>query len=407
MKNTFALFCYLTLLLPMSPAWATTEPGTLFYSDNDNDQVYKIDIPSMTILSVTDTEASPYPIDLAGNNRIYVSTRDDSSVGIINICTFEEEIRLALNHQPRSSTYNADKKRILVSGKNKPQTTLIKTRNSQIKLLVGSETYTQPNDFGGSNATGHPFWVSNNRFLQLDRTTKQLQLYKKNGALLDVLPMPTAMHHIIRNGSDFYAVLEGSPANGIRPGLLRFEITGKNLNQTGLVYLTNPLGNTPDPWLMGGHHASFHPDGDLIYMGSNEGNLYVINRNSMAVITVTPAGKGAGHTTFAVEQNMALITNHNDTFVSVIDTNTHQNIANIPVSGPAPGGRKTQGHTVNVSPDGNYFYGSASHDGNIFEINLNQLSLTRTLPIPSSYLLQGTFQWGERADSIGGQVCVN
>jgi YVTN family beta-propeller protein len=394
------------VLLTTTQLYATSEPGLVFYSDNDNDQVYKIDIPNMSVRAITNTADQPYPIDLAGFNRIYVTTRNDPSVGVINVCTYVEETRLALNHIPRSSTYNSKNKRILVSGKDKPQTTLIKVKSSQIKQVVGSEIYTPPADFGGSNATGHAFWVSKRRFLQLDRTTRTIQMYRRNGALLDTLQVPSAVHHVLRAGSDFYAVLEGSPLQGIRPGLLRFQINGGALQQTGLVFLEDPNGGGPSAAVMGGHHASIHPDGVLMYMGSTEGNLFVIDRNTMTVVAMTNAGLGAGHTTFAADRNLALITNHNDTFVSVIDTLTHQNIADIPVASAPPFGRKSQGHTASVSPDGDFYYGAASHDGVFFEIDLQQLAVSRTLPIANTYLLQGTFLWGEQPDSVGGETCI-
>ncbi len=389
-----------TLLLSSISAFASTEPGIVFYSDNDNDKVYKVDIPSMTLLATVDTADQPYPVDLAGPNRIFAITRNDPSVGIINICTFEEETRLALNHKPRSSSYNPKNHSSLISGKDKPQTTMVKVKNAKIKLLVGSEVYNPPADFGGSNATGHPYWVSKHRFLQLDRTTRILQLYSTNGHLLDILALPTAMHHILKAGSDYYAVLEGSPFQDIPPGLVRFEISGNHLIQTGQVSLTGF-----DPAIMGSHHADFHPDGIHIYMGSTEGHLFVIDRNSMSVVAVADVGLGAGHTVFSADRNIAIVTNHNDTFVSVIDTNTHSNIQNITVASSPPSGRKSQGHTASISPDENFYYAIASHDGTFYEIDLDQMAITRSLYL-GGYTLQGSFLWGQQPSSIGNDICL-
>ncbi len=389
-----------SLILSCFSAMATTEPGIVFYSDNDNDKVYKIDIPSMTLLATVDTADQPYPVDLAGPNKIYAITRNDASVGIINVCTFEEETRLALNHKPRSSSYNPNNRSALISGKDKPQTTLVKVKQSQIKRLVGSEVYNPPVDFGGSNATGHPYWVSKHSFLQLDRTTRILQYYSTNGHLLDILVLPTAMHHILKAGSDYYAVLEGSPFKHISPGLVRFEIRGNHLIQTGQVSLTGFA-----PAIMGSHHADFHPDGIHIYMGSTEGHLFVINRNAMMVEAVADVGKGAGHTVFAPDRNIAIVTNHNDTFISVIDITTHTNIQNITVAGTPPAGRKSQGHTASVSPDENFYYGIASQEGKFYEIDLDQMAITRSLYL-DGYTLQGSFLWGEQPSSIGNDICL-
>ncbi len=388
------------LIAYSSTTLATSEPGIVFYSDNDNDKVYKIDIPSMTLLASVNTADQPYPVDLAGPNQIYAITRNDPSVGVINICTFQETTRLALNHKPRSSSYNPKNHSTLISGKDKPQTTLVKAKNSQIKQVVGSEIYIPPADFGGSNATGHPFWVSKHRFLQLDRTTRNLQYYSVNGVLLDSLALPSAMHHILQAGSDYYAVLEGSPAFGVYPGLLRFSISGNQLVQTGQVSLTGF-----DPAIMGAHHADFHPDGVHIYMGSTEGHLFVIDRNSMSVTAVVNVGLGAGHTVFAPDRNLAIITNHNDTFISVIDTTTHTLLQNITVASTPPAGRKSQGHTASVSPDENFYYAIASHDGTFYELDLNQMAITRSLYL-GGYTLQGSFLWGQQPTSIGSEICL-
>ncbi len=391
-----------TLILSSFSAMAATEPGIVFYSDNDNDKVYKIDIQSMSLLASVDTADQPYPVDLAGPNKIYAITRNAASVGVINVCTFQEESRLALNHKPRSSSYNPDNRNALISGKDKPQTTLVKVKQSQIKRLVGSEIYNPPIDFGGSNATGHPFWVSKHSFLQLDRTTRFLQYYSTNGHLLDILALPTAMHHILKAGSDYYAVLEGSPFLSIPPGLVRFEIRGNNLIQTGQVSLT--LAGV-DAAKMGGHHADFHPDGIHIYMGSTEGHLFVINRNAMTVVAIASVGQGAGHTVFVPDRNIAIVTNHNDTFISVIDTNTHSNIQNITVASIPPAGRNSQGHTASVSPNENFYYGIASQDGTFYEIDLDQMAISRSLYL-GGYTLQGSFLWGEQPTSIGNDICL-
>ena len=40
------------------------------------------------------------------------------------------------------------------------------------------------------------------------------------------------------------------------------------------------------------------------------------------------------------------------------------------------------------------------------EIDLQSLSVSRTLPIANTYLLQGSFLWGEQPDSVGGETCI-
>lgn len=51
---------------------------------------------------------------------------------------------------------------------------------------------------------------------------------------------------------------------------------------------------------MGSHHADFYPDGEFIYIGSAEGRVFVISKNTMEIIAMVDAGTGAGRTTYHV-----------------------------------------------------------------------------------------------------------
>ncbi len=56
--------------------------------------------------------------------------------------------------------------------------------------------------------------------------------------------------------------------------------------------------------------------------------------------------------------------------------------------------RKLLGILLVISPDGKYFYGAASQDGKLFQINLNKLEISSKLDLGSgSNPLQGTFIW--------------
>jgi hypothetical protein len=102
-----------------------------------------------------------------------------------------------------------------------------------------------------------------------------------------------------------------------RPGAI------PEINLTGRAELTG------DASVMGAHHFGMHPDGVHIYMGSKEGNTFIINRNSMSIVGIVESGAGSGHTTFDASANVAIETNHTDTFMTLIDTNNHIKLGDI------------------------------------------------------------------------------
>jgi hypothetical protein len=237
-----------------------------------------------------------------------------------------------------------------------------------------------------------------------------IHLFDLEGELLDSMKTPASVHHIIptdrgramnrRESVTLYGVVEGKQFKPRQapPGVIRFEVTDDKLT------LTAGCNLPPDPVYgyecMGAHHGDLHPDGLHIYLGSAEGHTFVINRNTMAVAAEIETGAGNGHTHFVPERNIAIAINHDDTFVTVIDTRTHTFVKNIWVTFAAKPGRKAQGHTTGVSPDQRYFYGVASDMGVFFEIDLDDLELSRTLFL-DGYPLMGGFIWdGKVADDM-------
>ena len=111
----------------------------------------------------------------------------------------------------------------------------------------------------------------------------------------------------------------------------------------------------------------------------------------MDIEAMVEAGTGAGHTTFLPMRNQAIITNHNSTFVTVIDTDTHQFIQNVDVADSASPDYKSQAHTSGVSLDMKYFYSAASHDGVFYRIDLDSWEVSKTYI--GGNLLMGSFIW--------------
>ncbi|RDH82880.1 MAG: hypothetical protein DIZ80_11460 [endosymbiont of Galathealinum brachiosum] len=372
-----------------------------YYGDWDSNRVYIIDVDNMELLkTVENTGDGPYGIDQQGANKAYALTRKTESLTVVDNYTIENSGLIELEHKPRSTNFNANTLLSLVSGGDKAMTSIIRTDMDRVTQVVGENILTTPHDFGGSLSTGHPLWVSDHHFFMLDRAAREIQLWNRAGEKLSVLDTPTSIHHIFQPPAStmdladkniFYAVVEGNQAENISPGLIRFSIRRNSLHQTAQVDLHDYDPINLDVTKMGSHHADFHPDGELIYIGSAEGHVFVINKNTMQIEAMAETGSGAGHTTFLPMRNQAIITNHNATYMSVIDTINHELVRNIVVADSASPDYKSQAHTSGVSLDMKYFYSAASHDGVFFRIDLDTWEVDKTYI--GGNILMGSFIW--------------
>lgn len=372
-----------------------------YYGDWGSNRVYIIDVDNMTLLkTVENTGDGPYGIDQQGPNKAYALTRKTESLSVVDNNTIEHDGLIELLHKPRSTNFNANTLLSLVSGGDKAMTSIIRTDMDKVTHVVGDNVLTTPHDFGGSLSTGHPLWVSDHHFFMLDRAAREIQLWNRAGDKLSVLNAPTSIHHVfqppastmdLEDRNVFYAVVEGNQSEGVSPGVIRFEIIKNALQQTAQVNLHDFDPLNLDVTQMGSHHADFDPDGLSIYMGSAEGHVFVIDKNTMQIKAMVDAGAGAGHTTFLPMRNQAVITNHNATYMSVIDTLTHELVRTVEVADSASPDYKSQAHTSGVSLDMKYFYSAASHDGVFFRIDLDTWEVNKTYI--GGNILMGSFIW--------------
>ncbi|MEN8165876.1 MAG: hypothetical protein ABFR65_00175 [Pseudomonadota bacterium] len=372
-----------------------------YYGDWDSNRIYIIDVDSMSLLvTVEGTGDGPYGIDQQGADKAYALTRKTESLTVVDNNTLENAGQIPLAHKPRSTHYSAETGLTLVSGGDKAMSSIIKVDVDEVIRVVGEDLVTSPIDFGGSLSTGHPLWVNNNHFFMLDRAAREIQFWNRDGELLSVLQTPTSIHHLFQVPADlmtddekevYYAVVEGNQNELISPAILRFEILGTDLIQTGLVYLNSYDPDNLDPAVMGAHHADFHPDGINIYVGSAEGHTFVVNKDTLSVDKMIETGTGAGHTTFLPARDQAIVTNHNATFVTVINTINHKKVRDVEVATSASPDYKSQAHTSGVSLDSKYFYSTASHDGVFFRIDMDTWEVTKTYI--GGNLLMGSFIW--------------
>ncbi len=373
-----------------------------YFGDWDSNRVFIVDVDNMQLLTTVEgTGDGPYGIDQQSPDKAYALTRRTESLTVVNNETFENMGLIPLEHKPRSTNYNPATGLSLVSGGDKAMTSIIRVAKDRVVRSVGDNELSYPYDFGGSLSTGHPLWADEQRFFLLDRAAREIQLWSRDGKLLSSLATPTSVHHLFQPPGDsmapgdervYFAVAEGNQAVRQSPAILRFEIINNRLLQTGQVELASYDPQALDPARMGSHHADFHPDGVHIYIGSAEGHVFVVNKDSLEIVSMIDTGAGSGHTTFAPMWNLAIVTNHNATYMTVIDTEKHQWLKNIPVASSASPDYKSQSHTSGVSPDMKHFYSSASHDGVFFEIDLESLEVSRSVYLGGNTLM-GSFIW--------------
>jgi len=365
-----------------------------FYGDPTTNSVVAIDIPAMEQAGSTPTASTPYPVDRAGPlAKIYAITRGANSIDIIDPDTLENLGSVELQHKPRSgAAYNADLTVQLVAGADKPMSSLIDPFTDTVVATAGADEVTFPNnDYGGSLASGHPYWFSKRKFAVIDRANRSIKLYKLNGdraagfstEFIDETDTPTTVHHFVARKRDslhgddkyiYYALAEGSPTNDIAPKILEIRVLDDSIEIMRSVDLSGFDAST-----MGSHHADLHPGGVYIYVGSTEGHMFIINRKTMQIVSTVETGIGCAHTRFVASKGLAVVTNHKDTFVTIINSNNHTKITDVEVSPAQENGQILQSHTSFVDPAGKNYYAFASDSGTFYELNLESYTVTRTV----------------------------
>ncbi len=375
------------------------ESNIAYFGDYDSDKVFVIDLDKMTIKATITTGDGPYGADQQDGFSVYALTRKVESLTIIDTQSLTNEGFIYLPFIPRSTDYNAQKAQSLVSGKSDPKSCIIDVATHSVGQCVGDDhdgsTIT---DYGGGNATGHPFWTDESHFLLLDRVTRTIDYYGSDGSLLSSLETNTTVHHILPDDAGtYYGVLEGSQTEEFPPGLVKFTVVGDAIIEEAVMFL-NDDDPAMDLTIMGAHHVDMHPDGKHLYIGSDEGNLFIVDKDTMSIVDQVIAGKGVGHVTFVAGRLLTITTNHYDTFMSIFDISDPLNnvlIKELEVAQASNSGNRLQSHTSGVRPDEKYFYSAASNDGLLFEIDLETLTVSRSVNLDDGNILMGSFMWSD------------
>lgn len=367
-----------------------------YYGNYNSNEVFQIPITKSGFeggFNIIKTGNAPYPVDKIGFDRILAITRKESAVTAIYPKKSNSTKNIKLEHEPRSSAFNPSNGLTLIAGKNKVMTSIMDS-NNRVTSIVGYNEIVKGDDFGGSLACGHPKWIDNSIFFILNRHKGSIEIWNIDGDKLDSVNTPTSVHDIAEdNEGNYFGICEGNQKSLIPPSLIKFRVNNYKIKVEKHLFIPS-FGLSYSE--MGAHHIDIHPNDEYIYVGSTEGRLFVVDKRNMHVIRILHTGKGTGHSGFIKDKNLAVIINHTDTFVTIVDTNNNSIIKNITVAdSPSINGKnKTIGHTFSPNPDSSKFYGSAPQDGKIFEIDLNTLELSDKLELSkNSNPLQGTFDW--------------
>jgi hypothetical protein len=368
-----------------------------FFGNSVGWEVFALDLTSdpMRVKRVVRTALGPYPVDEAAADTLFAITRGSPSVTAIDIPTLTPLGDIPLSHKPRSASRHPTRGLVVVSGADRPRTSVVDVTARRVRLTVGVDHGGPVSGFGGSLASGHERWLPDQsaaaapRFFVLDRVNRTVAVFRYDpptGTKLFEAATPSPVHHLLADepSRTWYALCEGRPADGVPPSILPVRETATDTFEVGTAFeLPVPKGSVA---ASGGHHLD--AKGGRLFAGSNEGNLYVFDKTPLgANPVVLPTGPGCGHTRFTRFDGLdvAVTVNHTAPHVSVVDVSTpgrEAKLADIPVSVALPAGPddKTQGHTTAVFADAPHLlYVMASLDATLREVDLRARLVRRSV----------------------------
>jgi hypothetical protein len=409
-----------------------TENTVAYFGDKENNLAVVVDVEKMKLIDTIATgHEKSYALEEiktknnkhSSNRKMYIANRGSGVIDVFDPVTNSIVNTIELEFYPRSIDVEVETGLVAVSGVNKPMTAIIDSSNDIVIATVGDNTVTYPTTSGhsyvssGTLASGHPHWIDAEHFVLIDRENRKVVTYKltKNSdsswstTKLNELRTSSPVHNLIppeihgqhgragKHGENnrytstiFYATAEG--AENIYPSVLKLEFQdGKGLS---LVDELKIQKDGLDVNVMGVHHLNFLKDQKHIYVGSDEGTLFIVDYSStsMKIVKTLEAGKGAGHTDEMKHNNIAVVINHKDKFITVVNTSNHEKISDIIVSELSEiGTEQTQSHPqYHFSKDGRYFYLFLTQEGTLVKVDLVEKRVVQRLKIGGK-LAMGTF----------------
>ena len=402
-----------------------------YFGDKANNRVDVVDVDNMELKDEIYTgHQKTYAAEVIkthgqmhnSDKKMYIDNRGSNAIDVMYSSSNSITNTIDLPFHPRSIDVEEETGLVSVSGTDKPMIAIIDGRTDKLLTTAGRNIVTQPTTSGhsyvssGTLASGHPQWLDRDHFVLIDRQAMKIITYKlvKNGTtystqVVNELDTPSPVHNLIppkehghaghkhndgqhdKGGDDntypiFYATAEGS--DSAYPSVMKLYFSPDE----GLKLLENlelkKSGLSKD--VMGIHHLNFIKRTQKIYVGSDEGTLFVVDYSSdpMRIIKTLKAGKGAGHTAQMEHShlgNIAVVINHKDKFITVMNTDTDTKIADIDVSNLGAdkiGKVQTQSHPqYHFSNDGRYFYLFLTEEGALVKVDLDSKKVVDRLEI--------------------------
>jgi YVTN family beta-propeller protein len=403
---------------------------TAYFGDKENNLIQVVDIDNMKLIdSIATGHEKTYAVEVINSMvshdnatpKMYIDNRGSNAVDVLDSNTNTITKTIELKFYPRSMDVQKETGLVAVSSSNKPMTSIIDSQTNTVIATVGEDIVTYPTTSGhtyissGTLACGHPHWIDSKHFVLIDRQNRKIVTYKIEKIAeewvtrkLNEITTPSPVHnlippevhghhgsrhHGINTSTIFYATAEG--ATGVYPSVLELEfIQGEGLHIVENLEIKKE-GLSPD--VMGVHHLNFLKDQKTIYVGSDEGNLFIVDYSvtPMRVIKTVQAGLGAGHTDEMKHGGgIAIVINHKDSFITMMNSLTNEKIADIEVSNLSKdelGEVQTQSHPkYHFSQDGRYFYLFLTEEGALVKVDLEQKKVVERLEIGGK-LAMGAF----------------
>lgn len=486
---------------------ASAGPVHAFYADEHNtspttptgNRILEIDIDNMQLVNTVDVPGLlGHHADNGFNSKLYGVPKGSGYVNIIelrkdlnNNTTMQVTGQINLIHMPRSGdAFNKKYNIILMTASNRPMGSFIDVDTDQVvgtvgenidctltdgsqllshadaNTVTGATKYQCANaDHGGSQISGHPYWLTPDHAAIVDRANNRISVYTINqvgnqirSTLLNHLPTRTSVHQIVprdrtslpvNEQADFYAVEEGRHANatnysgGISHALLKMKLTNgglqlvnrmdlqrtqvlpkakadRILNACISIYrttffqaLTGPSQTRENrynalflregitrstaqdafndfpidcfyPGIPGGHNADFAPNNKHLYVPMAGGAVSVVDVNRWKIANNLDIGirSGVGHICFSTKNNVALTSNHGNTFINGFRSSMTRSIRFINSDRPmayywiklpfTQQGLTTtyQSHSCYVDENEDYYYNFFTDGGIFYRIDL-------------------------------------
>jgi len=401
-----------------------------YYGDKENNLIVVVDIENMQLLdSIATGHKKTYAAEViktkgeghSSTPKMYVDNRGSNAIDVLDSQSNSIVKTIDLKFYPRSIDVEKETGLVAVSGTDKPMVAIIDSTTDRVVATVGEDNVTAPTTSGhdyvssGTLASGHPHWLNQDHFVLIDRQNRKIVTYKITKTDNDTwsttkvneITTPSPVHNLVppevhgvhgkKHGevytsTIFFATAEG--ATDVYPSVLKLEfIEGEGLKIVEELEIKKE-GLSAN--IMGVHHLNFLKDQKTIYVGSDEGNLFVVDYSlePMKIVKTVEAGKGAGHTDEMKHNNIAVVINHKDKFITLMNTINHTKIADIQVSNipdDEVGVVQTQSHPkYHFSEDGRYFYLFLTEEGELVKVDLEEKKVVDRLEIGGK-LAMGSF----------------